>query len=110
MIQLPPGCKLNYSIWIDVDTLTDEMCEWFSMIGGSVTEKAEAFTGRSYSLKTIKEVQYGKAKPSYYRQDGTGYVKINFNGDDASTASVFILKFMDNIKAHNMKQELELVK
>jgi len=110
VIQLPPGCKLNYSIWIDVDTLTDEMCEWFSMIGGSVTEKAEAFTGRSYSLKVVKEVQYGRAKPSYHRQDGTGHVKINFNGDDASTASLFLLKFTDNVKDHNMKQELDLIK
>jgi hypothetical protein len=104
MIQLPPGCRLNYNIWIDVDALTDNMCEWFEMIGGSVTEKAEAFSGRSYSLKVVKQVQYGRAKPSYHRQDGTGCVKINFSGDDASTASMFLLKFMDNIKAHNMKE------
>ena len=110
MIQLPPGCTVSYHIWIDVDAITDEMCEWFSMIGGTVTEKAETFTGRSYSLKVVKQVQYGRAKPSYHRQDGTGRVKINFNGDDASTASMFLLKFMDHVQAHNMQQEFELVK
>lgn len=110
MIALPPGCRLNYSIWIDVDELTDGMCEWFDMIGGSVTEKTEAFSGRSYSLKVIKQVQYGRAKPSYYRQDSTGHVKINFNGDDASTASMFLIKFMDHVQAHNMQQEFELIK
>ena len=110
MISLPPGCKVSYSIWIDVDKLSDEMCEWFEMIGGNVTEKTEAFSGRSYSLKVIKQVQYGKAKPSYYRQDGTGSVKINFHGDDASTASMFLLKFSESVVAHNMKTEFELIK
>jgi len=112
MIQLPPGCRLNYSIWIDVDAITDEMCEWFSMIGGTVAEVPGPGYGavRVSDLVKRKTVQYGKAKPSYYRQDGTGYVKINFNGDDASTASVFLLKFMDNVKAHNVKQEFDLIK
>jgi hypothetical protein len=110
MIPLPPGCTASYHIWIDVDAITDEMCEWFEMIGGTVTEKTEAFNGRSYTLKVIKQVQYGQAKPSYYRQDATGYVKINFHGSNASTASVFLLKFMDNVVAHNMKQEFDLSK
>jgi hypothetical protein len=104
MIQLPPGCKLNYSIWIDVTELTDEMCEWFEMIGGSVTEKTEAFSGRTYNLRVIKEVRYGQAKPSYYRQDGTGHVKINFNGNDASTASIFLIKFNEYVIKHNMQE------
>ena len=110
MIQLPPGAKLYYSIWIDVDALTDEMCEWFEMIGGSVTEKTEAFSGRFYNLKVIKEVRYGQAKPSYHRQDGTGHVKINFNGNDASTASVFLIKFSNDVIKHNMSTKFELMK
>jgi len=112
MIQLPPGCTVSYHIWIDVDTITDEMCEWFSMIGGTVAEVPGPVYGavRVSDLVKFKTVQYGRAKPSYYRQDGTGRVKINFNGDDASTASMFLLKFMDHVQAHNMQQEFELVK
>jgi hypothetical protein len=110
MILLPPGCRVSYHIWIDVDELTDAMCEWFEMIGGTVTEKTEAFSGRSYSLKVVKQVQYGRAKPSYRRQDGTGHVKINFDGDDADTASMFLLKFSEHIVAHNMQRIFELVK
>jgi len=112
MIQLPPGCTVSYHIWIDVDAITDEMCEWFSMIGGTVAEVPGPGYGavRVADLVKQKTVQYGKAKPSYYRQDGTGYVKINFHGSDASTASVFLLKFMDNVVAHNMKQEFDLSK
>ena len=112
MIQLPPGCKVSYSIWIDVDVLTDSMCEWFEMIGGTVAETPAVIYSRTQWVQsthpsksmTRKTVQYGKAKSSYYRQDGSGYVKINFHGDDASTASMFLLKFMDNVKSHNMKE------
>ena len=112
MIHLPPGCKVSYSIWIDVDVLTDSMCEWFEMIGGAVAETPAVIYSRTQWVQsthpsksmTRKTVQYGKAKSSYYRQDGSGNVKINFHGDDASTASMFLLKFMDNVKSHNMKE------
>jgi hypothetical protein len=110
MILLPPGCKPSYNIWIDVNTVTDAMCEWFEMIGGSVTEKTEAFSTRSYNLKVVKQVQYGRTKPSYRRQDGTDHVKINFDGDDAGTASMFLIKFNKHVVAHNMQRIFELVK
>ena len=107
MMPLPPGCKVGYHIWIDVDTLTDDMCEWFEMIGGRAELHSE---WRGFKEIFIKTVQYGAAKPSYRRQDGTGHVKINFTGDDASTASVFLIKFSEHVLAHNMQQEFNLVK
>jgi hypothetical protein len=51
-----------------------------------------------------KQVQYGKAKPSYKTQDGTGLTLIRFDGVDASAASMFLIKFMDQIQHHNMKE------
>jgi hypothetical protein len=118
MIALPPGCKVSYSIWIDVDVLTDSMCEWFEMIGGTVAVTPAVIYSRTQWVQSThpsksmnrKTVQYGKAKSSYCRQDGTGSVKINFHGDDASTASMFLLKFMDHVQAHNIQQEFELIK
>ena len=112
MIPLPPGCRVAYHIWIDVDVLTDSMYEWFEMIGGTVAETPAVMYRSTHPSKSMtrKTVQYGKAKSSYYRQDGTGSVKINFHGDDASTASVFILKFGEHVVAHNMKTEFELIK
>ena len=106
MIQLPPGCRVNYNIWIDVKHLTDEMCEWFEMIGGSIkeVETPSAKIGLAHTAVLEKIVQYGNAKPSYHRQDGTGHVKINFNGDDASTASVFLIKFNEHVIKHNMHE------
>jgi hypothetical protein len=49
-------------------------------------------------------VQYGKAKPSYRMQNGTGSHLVRFHGDDASAASMFLIKFLDQIESHNMKE------
>jgi hypothetical protein len=110
MMQLPPGCKVSYNIWIDVDTLTDEICEWFELIGGTVATNHNTYLNRHGKSSATRTVQYGKAKPSYCRQDGTQHVKINFSGDDASVASMFLLKFSEHVINHNMKQEFDLIK
>ena len=102
MISLPPGCKVSYEIRFMVLDLTDEMGEWFNMIGGTAT--AIAWRDGKGCEYIKKQVQYGKAKPSYVTQDGTGITLIRFNGEDASTASVFLLKFMDQIQQHNLKE------
>jgi hypothetical protein len=101
MIPLPPGCRIAYEIRFMVKELTDEMGEWFNMIGGSATMLKEYdWRGREH---TIKQVQYGKAKPSYVTKDGTNLTLVRFNGDDASTASMFLIKFFDQIVSHNME-------
>ena len=57
--------------------------------------------------RTVKQVQYGKAKPSYVMKDGTDLTLVRFDGIDASTASMFLLKFLDKIQNHNMKEVYE---
>lgn len=102
MIQLPPGCKVAYEIRFYVYELTDEMGEWFNLIGG----RAEAVKWWDHKGREqlTKQVQYGKAKPSYKTQDGTGLTLIRFDGSDASTASMFLIKFMDQIQIHNLRE------
>jgi len=102
MIQLPSGCKVAYEIRFTVGELTDEIGEWFNMIGG----KAEAVKwwdskGREHHTN---QVQYGKAKASYKMQDGTGFHLVRFDGIDASVASMFLMKFLDQIISHNLKE------
>lgn len=105
MIQLPPGCKVAYEIRFYVTKLTDEMGEWFNMIGGQATQiKEYDWRGREH---TVNQVQYGKAKPSYVTKDGRNLTLVRFDGRDASTASVFLIKFFDQIQSHNMKEEYE---
>ena len=102
MQALPPGCRVAYEIRFMVQELTDEMGEWFNMIGGSATMLKEYdWRGREH---TVKQVQYGKAKPSYVTKDGTGLTLVRFDGADASTASMFLLKFMDQIETHNLRE------
>lgn len=102
MIQLPPGCTVNYFIAFELDKLTNEMVEWFDMIGGTVTE--DSWWDAKGREKIVKNVQYGRGKKSYYRQDGSGGVRIQFHGDDAVTASVFLIKFNEHVQQHNFKE------
>ena len=102
MIQLPPGCRVAYEIRFMVRELTDDIGEWFNIIGGSAT-RVKWWDGRGREHFT-NQVQYGKAKSSYRMQDGTGSTLIRFDGRDASTASMFLIKFMDHVVSHNLKQ------
>ena len=105
MIPLPHGCTLNYAITIDIDQLSDDMVEWFEMIGGRViTDKFYDSRGRE---KTVKYVQYGKGKRCHRNQDGTEGARIHFHGDDAPTASVFLIKFNEHVEKHNMREHYE---
>lgn len=102
MMPLPAGCSAGYEIRFYVTELTDEMGEWFTLIGGTTSQtKWYDHRGRE---QYIKHVQYGKSKSSYKTQDGTGLSLIRFNGTDASIASMFLIKFMDYVQSHNMKE------
>lgn len=105
MIALPPGCTVNYPIFIEIDQLTDEIVEWYRLIGGTVTEKKH-WNHRSRE-QTVKFVQYGRGKICYRRQDGTEGVRLHFNGEDAAVASMFIIKFMERVETHNLKEHEE---
>jgi len=102
MMALPPGVTVNYFIAIELDTLTDEMVNWFELIGGEVSYKLDWDRKGRESKKPL--VKYGKGKQSYWRQDGSGGCRLNFHGDDASVASMFILKFMEHVEQHNLKE------
>jgi len=102
MIALPAGVTVNYFIAIELDQLTDNMVEWFRNIGGTVSSTVK-WSPRGVPTE-LPVVQYGQGQLSYYRQDGSGGCRINFHGDDASVASVFILKFMEHVQQHNLKE------
>jgi hypothetical protein len=105
MIPLPPGATRNYEIRFTVSELTNEMGEWFNLIGGRAWA-TEEYDWRGREV-TNKYVQYGQAKASHLYKDGTNTTLIRFHGNDAATASVFLLKFFDEILNHNMKDYLE---
>jgi hypothetical protein len=107
VIALPPGCTVTYAIWIDVDRLTDEMVDWYELIGGKVyTDKWYDHRGRE---QAVIYVSYGKGKRCYHHQNGEGGTRLHFHGDDAGTASVFIMKFFEHITNNNLKEQMQRV-
>jgi len=105
MIKLPPGCTVTYSVWIDIKKMTSEVVEWYTLVGGNITEKSH-YNHRG-NMVTSEYVQYGKAKPCHYKQDGSGGVRLHFHGDDASVASMFLIKFLDIVDTHNLQQVMD---
>ena len=113
MIQLPPGCTVGYGIRIDIDDLTDDIVDWYRIVGGVVTE--DKFYDRRGNEQATLYVQYGKSKKCHYIDDGTAWSKnksparLHFLGEDASVASMFLLKFMEHIVDHNLKEVLNRI-
>jgi len=104
MIRLPPGCTVAYNIVIDVTELTGDMIEWFRLIEGTVGH-TEMYN--HCGVRILTPVVAYNAKPCYYMQDGTNNVRLHFRGADASTASLFLLKFNEYVVRHNMQDAMK---
>lgn len=80
------------------------MGQWFITIGGQAWAELDYdYRGRQ---KTNNFVKYGRAKASYTTKDGTGLTLVRFAGEDASIASVFLIKFINDIVGHNFEDYL----
>lgn len=106
MIALPPGCTVTYAVWIDVDQLTDEMVEWYVMIGGNVYQ--DRWYDHRGKENTVNYVSYGPSKRCHHH-NGAGGTRLHFHGDDASAASMFIMKFFEHITNNNLQEQMQRV-
>ena len=109
MIALPPGCTVTYAVYVDVDQLTKEMIEWYELIGGNIyLDKWYNHRGQE---KTLTFVSYGKGKRCHHHNngggEGSGGTRLHFHGDDASVASMFILKFLEHVTRNNLQDVME---
>jgi len=104
-MPLPPGCKVTYSVWLDIDKLTDDVVEWFELVGGE-TKQDRYFNNRGNSV-SMPYVRYGRGKWCHHHQNGAGGTRIHFMGEDASVASMFLLKFNEHVTNHNMQEAME---
>lgn len=107
MIALPPGCSVTYNIFVEIDQLTSDMVDWFLLVGGKIKEE-EHYNHRG-SKVTKFSVQYGKGKWCYHRADGTGGTRLHFQGEDAAVVSMFLIKFLDHVETHNLKEHGERI-
>jgi hypothetical protein len=105
MIALPKGCTVTHAIRLDIDGFTDEMLEWFEYAGFESMQK----TYYNYRGKEVVApyVRFGKGKWCHYLVDGTGNVRLHFMGEDATTASMFVIKFNEHIIKHNFPEMFE---
>ena len=105
MIALPQGCTVTYAVWVDVDKLNDEMVEWYKLVDGKV------YQDRWYDSRgreqNVYYVSYGKGKRCHHHQNGTGGTRLHFHGDDASAASMFIMKFFEHVTNNNLTEVME---
>lgn len=107
MIPLPPGCTVNFPVKIDISSLTDEIIEWYKHIGGTVVyDKYWNSRGKEINQPYVS---YGRGKKCHYHHNGIppGGVRLHFNGEDASVASMFILKFMEHVTNHNLEEVMQ---
>lgn len=85
--------------------MTEEILDWYRLIGGEVTPNIEYdWRGKEHLIHFVK---YGKSKRCHYLS-GNGGVRLHFDGADASTASMFLLKFDEHILHHNLNEHKEL--
>lgn len=102
MISLPPGVTINYAVKIVINKLTDEMVEWYKLVGGNVS--ISEHYDRWGKIRKEPNVSFGYGKSSYHMQDGSTSVILHFQGKDASTAAMFLLKFAEYVTSHNLKE------
>jgi hypothetical protein len=77
------------------------MINWYRSVGGkSFTEEYWDYKGHR---KELTFVGYGRGKYCHYRKDGTVGVRLHFNEEDASVASLFIMTFDRDVEAHNFE-------
>ena len=105
MIALPPGCTVVYPIWIDVNELTESIIDWYEHIGGR--QKVDTYWNHRGREHSKVYVAYGRGKWCHHLQNGEGGTRLHFNGEDASIASMFLIKFLDNVTHHNLKEHME---
>ena len=105
MIPLPKGGSTTYNFWIDIDELTTDMVEWFKSIGGETKE--DFFYDHRGKRKVSYYVKYGKGKWCHHHSGGLYGSRLHFEGNDASVASIFLLKYMQRVRQHNIQETME---
>lgn len=108
MISLPPGVTINYNVKIIINSLSIEIFEWLRDVGANVWVETKSYD-RKGKAREEPMVQFGRAKPCYHLQDGSGNVMLNFMSEDAGTALAFLIKFNEEVVSHNMREAEQYV-
>ncbi len=105
MISLPPGCTVTYAVWIDISKLSDEIIDWYKLIGGN-TKTQIHWDMRGRKVDAVY-VSYGKGKWCHRHNNGSSSVRLHFHGDDVGVATMLLIKFADLVENHNIQEVQE---
>lgn len=101
MIKLPPGCTINYEVTVVVHKMPEEFLEWWQEIGGSISY-GEYYDAKGRSV-TTPVIRYGQGRPSH-KSAGNPEFLIRFRAEDANVALMMLMKWVDLIIGHNMRE------
>ena len=105
MIALPPGCTVTYAVYVDIDRLTDDMVDWYKLVDGTVYQ--DSWYDSRGREQRVNYVSYGKGKRCHHHHNGQGGTRLHFHGDDASAASMFIMKFFEHVTSNSLTEVME---
>ena len=110
MKVISPGVVALKPFKVVCKELTQEMADWWIMMGGEAQEIHEEYYARH---KQVHETHYRVRMPglgakwSHRFNDGSGTVMLHLQEQYAPEASLFILKWPDNIINHDIRIEDE---
>jgi len=105
MKVISPGVVALSPIRIEISTVTGDMVHWWAMQGAEVVGKDESYhDSRGRWVKAQRAyIRMPGYKWCHYHANGTDQVTMHLREQDAPTASLFCLKFYENILSHNIK-------
>ena len=107
MRVISPGVVALRPIRIEINEITSEMVHWWVLYGAEVAGKEEDVYKRNKGW--CREQKVYIRMPGYkwchHHENGTSQVTIHLREEDAPTASLFCLKFLEFVNNHNITIE-----
>lgn len=101
---ISPGVVALRPFKIHTNALTQEMVDFWVMMGAEAQEITDDYWAKS-GRKVVKNyrIRMGRGDWSHMFNDGSGHYIIHLREEFAPEASLFIMKYLDNIINHDCK-------
>jgi len=82
------------------------MIDWYKLVNGRVYK--DTWYDNRGREQTVHYVSYGRGKRCHHH-NGVGGTRLHFHGDDASAASMFLIKFFNHVTNNNLQEQMQRV-
>lgn len=102
---ISPGVVALRPIRIEIDKITTEMVHWWVLQGAEVAGKEDTvYNGRKgWQVEQKVYIRMPGSKWCHHHANGTSQVTLHLREQDAPTASLFCLKFLEHVQGHNIE-------